>query len=101
MLWVHTGRHYSAAQHTLVPFTMWESHVRHNFSQLHVRHVDTPLFSGLNIGAHKEAAEHFLSALSMQNSSAGAKSEQLWSTLRRTFQMMVRASTHIDLEFNN
>lgn len=46
-------------------------------------------FQGLNIGAHREAAEHFLSALSMQNSSAGPKSEQLWSTLRRTFQMMV------------
>ncbi|CAL1707179.1 unnamed protein product [Somion occarium] len=45
----------------------------------------------LNIGAHKEAAEHFLSALAMQDSSAGPKSEQLWSTLRRTFQTMNRS----------
>ena len=44
---------------------------------------------GLNIGATKEAAEHFLSALSMQDSSAGEKSEQLWFTLRRTFDAMV------------
>ncbi|CAL1707177.1 unnamed protein product [Somion occarium] len=45
----------------------------------------------LNIGAHKEATEHFLSALVMQDSSAGPKSEQLWSTLRRTFQTMNRS----------
>jgi peroxin-5 len=43
----------------------------------------------LNIDATKEAAEHFLSALSMQESSAGDKSEQLWFTLRRTFEAMV------------
>ncbi|KAI8992876.1 peroxisome targeting signal receptor [Trametes punicea] len=45
----------------------------------------------LNIGAHKEAIEHFLSALAMQESSGGAKSEQLWVTLRRAFQAMDRA----------
>ncbi|OSC97435.1 peroxisome targeting signal receptor [Trametes coccinea BRFM310] len=44
----------------------------------------------LNIGAHKEAIEHFLSALAMQESSGGAKSEQLWTTLRRAFQAMDR-----------
>ncbi|TCD61695.1 Peroxisomal membrane signal receptor PTS1 [Steccherinum ochraceum] len=44
----------------------------------------------LNIGAHKEAAEHFLSALAMQDTSAGPKSEQLWFTLRRAFQAMNR-----------
>lgn len=49
---------------------------------------------GLNIGAHKEAAEHFLSALSMQDVtgeqlSSDNTSKQLWSTLRRTFFTMV------------
>ena len=44
---------------------------------------------GLNIGAHQEAIEHFLSALAMQESSGGGKSEQLWTTLRRAFQQMV------------
>lgn len=45
---------------------------------------------GLNIGAHQEAAEHFLSALAMQESFGGTKSEQVWFTLRRTFLAMVR-----------
>ncbi|EJF65576.1 peroxisome targeting signal receptor [Dichomitus squalens LYAD-421 SS1] len=44
----------------------------------------------LNIGAHKEAIEHFLSALALQESSGGGKSEQLWTTLRRAFQAMDR-----------
>ncbi|KIY74324.1 TPR-like protein [Cylindrobasidium torrendii FP15055 ss-10] len=48
----------------------------------------------LNIGAHQEAAEHFLSALAMQDTSgAGGNhdtSDQLWSTLRRTFLTMGR-----------
>ncbi len=43
---------------------------------------------GLNIGAHKEAAEHLLSALSMQEST-GEKSKQLLQTLRRAFLAMV------------
>jgi len=43
---------------------------------------------GLNIGAHKEAAEHFLSALSMQEAT-GEKSKQLLQTLRRAFHAMV------------
>jgi peroxin-5 len=44
--------------------------------------------AGLNIGAHKEAAEHFLSALSMQEAT-GEKSKQLLQTLRRAFLAMV------------
>ena len=44
---------------------------------------------GLNIGAHKEAAEHFLSALAMQQSNSGETSDQLWFTLRRAFLSMV------------
>ncbi|VDB96489.1 unnamed protein product [Peniophora sp. CBMAI 1063] len=43
----------------------------------------------LNIGQHKEAAEHFLSALSLQEST-GDKSEQLLNTLRRAFAQMGR-----------
>ena len=45
--------------------------------------------AGLNIGAHKEAAEHFLSALSMQQSNNGETSDQLWFTLRRALMSMV------------
>ncbi|GBE81169.1 Peroxisomal targeting signal receptor [Sparassis crispa] len=44
----------------------------------------------VNIGAHTEAAEHFLSALAMQETSGGTKSEHLWLTLRRTFVSMGR-----------
>jgi len=44
----------------------------------------------LNIGAHREAAEHFLSALAMQESTGGEKSEQLWQTLRKCFMAMNR-----------
>ncbi|KAH8119266.1 TPR-like protein [Phellopilus nigrolimitatus] len=43
----------------------------------------------LNIGADKEAAEHFLSALALQETQSGDKSEQLWFTLRRAFISMV------------
>lgn len=45
---------------------------------------------GLNIGADKEAAEHFLHALSLQESTNGNTSDQLWFTLRRAFQSMGR-----------
>lgn len=45
---------------------------------------------GLNIGAHKEAAEHVLSALALQDTTEGEKSEQLWFTLRRALNAMVR-----------
>ena len=46
--------------------------------------------AGLNIGAHKEAAEHFLSALELQESTGDRQtSDQLWFTLRRAFLQMV------------
>lgn len=48
---------------------------------------------GLNIGADKEAAEHFLSALSLQDTTNGDSSIQLWYTLRRAFLTMVRNSS--------
>jgi len=51
----------------------------------------------LNIGAYKEAAEHFLSALSSQKTSSDGivpegegKSEQLWKTLKKAFNLMDR-----------
>ncbi len=46
---------------------------------------------GLNIGADKEAAEHFLSALSLQESAGitNDSSDTLWSTLRKAFYGMV------------
>ena len=52
----------------------------------------TDACAGLNIGAHKEAAEHLLSALSMQEAT-GEKSKQLLQTLRRAFLAMVRFSS--------
>ncbi|KIK67167.1 hypothetical protein GYMLUDRAFT_69359 [Collybiopsis luxurians FD-317 M1] len=45
----------------------------------------------LNIGAHREAAEHFLSALALQEQTSGETSDQLWFTLRRAFIAMDRA----------
>lgn len=51
----------------------------------------------LNLGALKEAAEHFLSGLALQGDGVGdgatepKRSEQLWSTLRRTLIAMNRA----------
>jgi peroxin-5 len=45
--------------------------------------------SGLNIGAHKEAAEHFLSGIAMQEMTEGDTSDQLWFTLRRSLLAMV------------
>ncbi|KAG5647025.1 hypothetical protein DXG03_001395 [Asterophora parasitica] len=44
----------------------------------------------LNIGAHKEAAEHFLSALNLQESTSGDTSDQVWYTLRRALLAMDR-----------
>ncbi|KAF9227363.1 TPR-like protein [Gyrodon lividus] len=45
----------------------------------------------LNIGAHKEAVEHFLGALAMQETTGGGQtSDQLWLTLRRAFVQMGR-----------
>ena len=58
----------------------------------------------LNLGAYQEATEHFLSGLAMQGgpvgegeSDATKRSEQLWSTLRRTLVAMVRAPCHVQL----
>lgn len=45
----------------------------------------------LNIGAHKEAAEHFLSAITLQDSSGGSvQSDGLWFILRRALLLMDR-----------
>lgn len=56
-------------------------------------HGSIPLL-GLNIGAHKEAVEHFLSALAMQDASGASQtSDQLWHTLRRALIQMVSASS--------
>ncbi|KAJ1554395.1 Peroxisomal membrane signal receptor PTS1 [Nowakowskiella sp. JEL0078] len=53
--------------------------------------------SCINIGCYKEAAEHLLAALAMQDSenatsttSAANVSQNLWDTLRRAFLMMER-----------
>lgn len=71
-------------------------HVQFTTSALLVRELsiifrttDDQITAGLNIGAHKEAAEHFLSALNLQESTSGDTSEQLWFTLRRAFLSMV------------
>jgi len=55
----------------------------------------------LNIGAHKEAAEHFLNALTLRNPDSAVpggppimeplkNADQIWQTLRRTFTSMER-----------
>ncbi|TFK23956.1 peroxisome targeting signal receptor [Coprinopsis marcescibilis] len=45
----------------------------------------------LNIGADKEAAEHFLSALNLQDANSnGTTSDQLWFTLRRALLSLGR-----------
>ncbi|KAF9452729.1 TPR-like protein [Macrolepiota fuliginosa MF-IS2] len=44
----------------------------------------------LNIGAYKEASEHFLSAISLQESSTGDSNDQIWYTLRRALLSMER-----------
>ena len=48
--------------------------------------------SCINIGCYKEAAEHFLGALSLHGETTHRKnvSSSLWDTLRRTFLMMER-----------
>lgn len=43
----------------------------------------------MNIGAHQEAVEHLLGALAGQESAGKETSEQLWTTLRRAFSIMV------------
>jgi peroxin-5 len=54
-----------------------------------ISHLLTCLNLGLNIGAYKESAEHFLSALSLQEMTNGDTSDQLWQTLRRSLDAMV------------
>ena len=53
----------------------------------------------LNLGAYQEAAEHFLGGLAMQGDPSGSdatkRSEQLWSTLRRTLVSMVSVSCQV------
>ncbi|KAL0956345.1 hypothetical protein HGRIS_002495 [Hohenbuehelia grisea] len=44
----------------------------------------------LNLGAYKESAEHFLTAINLQEGNGGQTSDQLWFTLRRAFQQMER-----------
>jgi peroxin-5 len=45
----------------------------------------------INIGCYKEAAEHFLGALSLHGQDEKANiSNNLWETLRRTFILMER-----------
>ena len=57
---------------------------------------NTENYTGLNIGAHKEAAEHFLSALELQESTGDRQtSDQLWFTLRRAFLQMVSELTSL------
>lgn len=53
------------------------------------RHPTHSIIKGLNIGADKEAAEHFLSALNLQHSTGNDTSDQLWFTLRRALLSMV------------
>ena len=54
--------------------------------------------TGLNIHAYKEAAEHFLSALGLQESTGDRQtSDQLWFTLRRAFLQMVSQAATMSL----
>jgi peroxin-5 len=56
----------------------------------------------LNLGALKEAAEHFLTGLSLQGQDGDGlgketkRSEQLWATLRRTLVAMVSTRDQFD-----
>jgi len=61
-----------------------------NLRPTYVRAISNVAVACLNIGAYQEAAEHLLSALSMQVATAGQTSEQLWFTLRRVFLEMNR-----------
>jgi hypothetical protein len=69
---------------------MWAWHVR--ISPVCCSSPTAEWSLGLNIGADKEAAEHFLSALSLQDTINGDSSNQLWYTLRRALVSMVRRS---------
>lgn len=91
--WVPTGRPCSSVLPTRVRYTTSALHVRTDlYNAGRLKNNACPRSAlGLNIGAHQEAAEHFLSALAMQDSSGGTKSDQVWFTLRRTMLSMVRS----------
>ena len=82
-------KHCSSGQHTRVPFIMWALLVCISYQCLSSPKANWT--QGLNIGANKEAAEHFLSALSLQDTTNGDSSNQLWYTLRRALLTMVRS----------
>ena len=81
-------KHCSFDQHTRALSIMWAWPVRMSYQYFSSPKDEWTL--GLNIGADKEAAEHFLSALSLQDTTNGDSSDQLWFTLRRALLAMVR-----------
>lgn len=85
--WVHTERRSNSDRPTRVQYITSALLVRDfAYSLCSPDILPTP---GLNIGAYKEAAEHFLSALNLQESTSGDTSDQLWFTLRRVLLSMV------------
>ena len=86
---VPIAKHCSSGQHTRALFITWAWLVRISCECFSSPKANWTL--GLNIGADKEAAEHFLSALSLQDTTNGDTSSQLWYTLRRALLAMVRS----------
>lgn len=95
---VHIRKRCDCVQHTHGRFTMlgWPVSGWRWYRVIKPLIFMQPFLTGLNIGAHKEAAEHFLSALTMQESTGGT-SDQVWFTLRRTFLSMV---SHINWKYS-
>jgi hypothetical protein len=59
-------------------------------------------FAGLNIGVHKEAAEHILAALSLHSRDAEKEqrdSTPMWLTLRRALIALVSRELGTGIEF--